>query len=183
MADNFGVVEMAYADGENAISAVGYTHDAIIDILIARPMVTQREVARHFGYTESWICQVMSSDSFKKRFADRRDAVVEPMIAKSLENLFEGVGRLSLTVVAERLEASRDADLAIKAMEITRKAAGLGDRGQKGVTVQNFVAMVPQKSADFDQWSATYDPAAGGRANGSAVPLHSEVVVAEDPEG
>jgi hypothetical protein len=149
---------MAYADGVNAVAEVRYSHEAMIDVLIARPMATQREVARHFGYTEAWVSQVMASDSFKKRFAERRDTLVDPMITKSLEHLFEGVGRLSLAIVEEKLEATRDPDLAIKAMEITRKGLGLGVR-DSNVTVQNFVAVVPAKAASYEDWVGVHRPA------------------------
>jgi hypothetical protein len=139
------------------IDKVSYSHDSMIDVLIARPMVTQREVARHFGYTESWISQVMSSDSFKKRFAERRDGLVDPMITKNLEHLFEGVGRLSLSVISENLEASRNPDLAIRALEITRKGLGLGNRDNRPL-IQNFVAMLPPKAESYAEWIGGYAP-------------------------
>ena len=169
---------MAYADGENALSGVSYTHDAMIDVLIARPMATQREISRHFGYTESWISQVMASDSFKKRFAERRDALVDPMIAKSLENLFEGVGLLSLSIVSEKLEATRDAELAVKVLPIAAKALGMGVKDNQPL-IQNFVAVLPQKSGSYDEWVQGYAPP--GASAGSRV-VESEVVVVENPD-
>lgn len=104
------------------------------------------------------------------------------MLTKSLEHLFEGVGRLSLAVVQENLEKTRDADLAIKAMEITRKGLGLGVMNQ-GVTVNNFVAVVPPKAASYDEWARQhrpgYNPPPALEHEGGTVP---EVVVAEKIE-
>lgn len=154
---------MAYEDGKNAIAEVGYSHDAMIDVLVARPMATQREIARHFGYTESWVSQVFASDSFKKRFAERRDALVDPMITKSLEHLFEGVGRLSLSIVQEKLETTRDAEYALKALEVTRKGLGLGNKDTRPL-VQNFVAVVPQKAATYEDWMVNHSPRPPGVA-------------------
>jgi hypothetical protein len=164
---------MSSGGGDRALVRPKYTHEAMIDVLIARPMVSQREIARHFGYTESWVSQVMASDSFKKLFAEKRSALVDPMIAQNLEMLFEGVGRMSLSVISEKLETTRDSELALKALEITRKGLGMGVKDNRPL-VQNFVAMLPPKSGTYEEWVGQYAPPGASSRGGT---LDSEVVV------
>lgn len=152
---------MAFVDengDRQAIAKVRYSHDAMIDVLVARPMVSQREVARHFGFTEGWVSQVFASDAFKKRFAERRDMLVDPLITANLTQLFEGLGRQSISVLQENLEVNPNADVALKALEIVRKGLSMG-AADKQPLVQNFVAVVPPKSDNYEAWAAAYSPA------------------------
>ena len=72
-----------------AIATVRYTHDAMIDLLIARPEVTQNEVAEHFGYSTPWVSRIIRSDAFRERLATRKAEIVDPAILERVEARFE----------------------------------------------------------------------------------------------
>src|SRR6478752_1876039 len=110
------------------IAKISYTHDALIDAVIANPASKQKDLARLFGYTESWISQIMSSDSFKVRLEARRKVVIDPILIQNIEERMEGVANQALAVIAEKLEANGSADLATRALEITTRALGYGAR-------------------------------------------------------
>lgn len=135
---------------------VNYTHDDIISLIMAEPAITQREIAKRYGYTEAWVSQVMGSDAFQSRLAERKSELIDPIIVASLEERLAGTVGLALNVIQEKLEAGRSAELAVKTLEIATKALGFGARQDK-VAVQNtFVIQVPPKSDSAEAWANTY---------------------------
>jgi hypothetical protein len=139
-----------------AISKVNYTHDAMIDMIIAEPSVTQRTLAARFGYTEGWVSQVFSSDAFKARLAERKGELVDPTIAASLEQRFEGVTRLAMDVLMERLSMNRSGELAIKALDLSARALGFGARDKQPTIGTQYVVHLPPKSPNTQEWADTY---------------------------
>ena len=106
-----------------------YTHDEMINVLIARPEVSQNELALIFGYSVGWMSIIINSDAFKARLAERRGELVDPMILSSVKDRLEGVASLSLAVLAEKLAmpAHQVPDqLALQAAQISTKAMGYG---------------------------------------------------------
>lgn len=138
------------------LKKVNYTHDDMISVLLTRPEITQRELAAHYGYSETWVSQVMGSDAFQARLAQRKTELLDPVIVATLEERLRGTVGLALNVIQEKLENGRSAELAIKTLEIGTKALGFGARQDK-IAVQNtFVIQVPPKSSDAEAWAKTY---------------------------
>ena len=139
----------------NKLTRVRYTHDAMIDLMLQRPDVSQNELALQFGFTVPWVSTVVNSDAFQARLAARKTELVDPVIIKELDERISELANISLSVVQEKLLASRNPDLAIKTLELTTKALGFGARPEKNATInQSFVVMMPQKTADADEWAA-----------------------------
>jgi len=139
----------------NAIEKVGYSHDAMIDLLVANPRITQNAIASYFGYTPPWVSRIMSSDAFKRRLSERRTELVDPVIIASVEEMFEGLVRQGVEVVQTSLTANPDPQVALKAIEIGSRGLGVGGFGQKAAQVQvntQFVVEVPAKAPDSGGW-------------------------------
>ena len=100
-----GLKEELLAEGE-ARPPVGairptklrYTHEAVIDMIIAEPGVSQGKLAAMFGYTQGWLSTVMGSDAFKAKLAERRGELVDPVLKLSLDERFRGMVEKSLEV-------------------------------------------------------------------------------------
>lgn len=123
------------------LKKVRYSHDAMIDIIIANPWVHQNELAAHFGYSPAWISIVMSTDMFKARLEQRKAEVVDPALRASLTEHFQAVVKRSLVVLQEKLErpsSSVPDNLALRAAEMGAKALGLG--GNAPPAAQTFPA-------------------------------------------
>lgn len=137
------------------IQKVSYTHEAMADYIIANPRASQGELAKAIGYTQAWVSQILSSDSFRAFFAKRKGDLVDPIIIASVDDLMNGVQRQALDMVAQQLEADSKVAgktaLAVKMLEIGQRAAGYGAR-QASVQVNNYVALIPQKSASALDW-------------------------------
>lgn len=112
-----------------AIAKISYSHEAMIDLIIAHPGISQNALAQHFGYTASWISQIISSDTFQSALAKRREQLVDPVIAAEVETQFKSLVSRSLDILHQKL--NRPAieipdNLALRALEIGSRAAGYG---------------------------------------------------------
>lgn len=128
----------------NALGKVHYTHDAMIDIIIAKPDVSQDTIAEYFGYSAPWISRIFCSDSFQARLAQRRSEVVTPGMLSTFEERLKLLATTSLDLVMGKLEEidpetgkpKADIGTIFKALEIGTKSLGYGAR-QTNVAIQN----------------------------------------------
>lgn len=163
------VAGRAYGSGVkgNAIVQVSYTHDAMIDLILANPSINQNQIAKHFGYTPGWVSQVMSSDAFKNRLADRKNHLVDPLIAQELDAQLEGLARQAAANVRKRLEDNpNDGNFALRVLDMGTKALGFGarERGNSGPVVApvQFLVVTPEKAASAEEWVRVHKPAGRG---------------------
>lgn len=139
-----------------AIAKVSYTHDAMIDLIIANPAMSQNDIAKHFGYTPGWISQVFSSDSFAKRLAERKGELVDTQISLTIEENLAAVARKSCAVLMEKLDLQGNPHVAVRALDVVTRALGYGAREAKGPVQNNFIVNVPGKAATSEEWERAY---------------------------
>jgi hypothetical protein len=151
----------------NAIAKVNNTHDAMIDLMIAEPTITQAELARKLKYTQPWVSRIIASDAFQARLESRRAELVNPVIAQNVEQRIQGLAMLSLDILEEKLAATKNPDLAIKAFELSTKAAGYGARKDNVGVQNNFVVHLPNKIESPMDWASAHKP--GGNASAPIV--------------
>ena len=109
------------------LKRISYTHDALIDLIIEQPGMDQNHLAAHFGYTASWISNILASDAFKARLAARREEIIDPEIRATVKERMEALLVRSVTVLMTKLENSQVSDnLALRAAELGAKSLGLG---------------------------------------------------------
>lgn len=133
---------------KNALSRVRYTHDAMIDIIIAKPDVSQNTLAEYFGYSVGWVSRITCSDAFQARLAVRRGEIVTPGLLVTFEEKLKGLCDQSLELLTKRLnsvnEETQKSDVEIgtifKALELGTKSLGYGAR-QTNVAIQNSVTV------------------------------------------
>jgi hypothetical protein len=106
---------------------INYTHQDMVDFILANPGVTQREVARRYGYTESWVSQILASDAMQEFFAARRKELLDPALAASIEERFRALTIRSLQVLQGKLDAPQvEANVALRCAELGAKSLGIG---------------------------------------------------------
>lgn len=147
------------------VQKTSYTHEALIDLIIANPRLTQNQLAEHFGYTASWISQIISSDSFQSRLAERKDELVDPVLRATVEQQFQGIIRRSLAILEEKLNRPSEQipdNLALRAFDLSTRAAGYGARTDtprvqvnvlnhlEGLS-ENLVALLHRKRREADE--------------------------------
>ncbi len=124
-------------DGQ-AIAKVGYSHDAIIDVIVAKPEVTQGELCAQFGYTPGWMSRVINSDAFQNRLAARRGELVDPVVTQGLNERLRAVSTRSADVILEALdEPNPSKHLALEALKISARAQHYGAKMPRTVVQVN----------------------------------------------
>jgi hypothetical protein len=136
-----------------AIASVSYTHDAIIDEILARPGIAQWELAKIFGYSQAWMSIIINSDAFKERLAERKGVIVDPQIRASVEDRLDAVARMSLDKIMDKLESPGPH----KIQDLVAAARlGVGDRNlvNSKPAVQNnlYVVHLPTPAPNTGNW-------------------------------
>lgn len=120
-------LEEAPAAPAGAIAKIRYSHDAMIDLILQSPGVSQNQLAANFGYTPAWVSQIMSSDAFKARLEQRREELIDPAIRLTLNEKFNAMVHRSIDVLQEKLMQTQvDPNIALRAAELGVKALGVG---------------------------------------------------------
>jgi len=146
--------EMSAQSTGNVIEKVSYSHKAMIDLMVANPMISQGELARAFGYTQPWISRILRSDSFREMLAQRTTELMDPLVLQSIEQRFEALVTQSLDILEQKLspQASPTADLALKAAELGSRALGYGARTGSISVNSTFVVAMPEKAGNSQEW-------------------------------
>lgn len=111
------------------VQRVSYTHNAIIDALIADPCISQKELAARFGYTAGWVSQILASDVFRARLAERTGQLVDPTIRASVERRFKALVLRSLDILREKLDwpaAQVPDQFVLRSLELSSRVLGRG---------------------------------------------------------
>jgi hypothetical protein len=106
-----------------------YTHEAMADLIITNPGISQNTLAATFGFTPGWVSTVINSDAFQALLASRRSELVDPEIVMTIRERFQAVTAQSLRILQDKL--ARPADqvsdaFALRAAEVGAKALGIG---------------------------------------------------------
>lgn len=141
-----------YSEKRPGIEKVRYTHDAMIDMIVANPWISQNEIAMQFGYTPPWVSMIFASDAFQARLAARKEDVIDPAVRATVEERFKALVLQSIEILQEKLAVNRDPELALNVMNGAAKAVGYGARIAAPVVQNNFVVHVPAKSASSAEW-------------------------------
>jgi hypothetical protein len=113
------------------IAKLNYSHEAMVDLIIANPAISQNELARRFGYSAPWVSRVLASDAFQAKLAERSKEVVDPTVRQAVEEQFKGLVLRSLAILQEKLDRPTEQipdQLALRAFEISSRAAGYGGK-------------------------------------------------------
>lgn len=111
------------------LDRVSYTHDAMIDLVLQNPVISQNEIAAHFGYTPGWVSIVFNSDAFQSRLAARKEEIVDPLVRGKVEEAIKGLVTRSVEILREKLDSpNTSTDLALEVFKASTRAAGYGAR-------------------------------------------------------
>lgn len=148
-----------YDQSYGRIKRPHYSHDAMIDVIVGDPNITQNELAKMFEKSVPWISRIIGSDAFQAALAKRRADLTDPYLVASIEERFKGVVTQSLEIIAEKLDSSRNTDLALKTLDVGVKALGYGARGGGGNQQNNqFIIQLPSKSISAEDWRDEHAP-------------------------
>lgn len=145
-----------YSQHHARIQKLRYSHEAMVDYLIANPAASQNELASLFDVSVGWISRIINSDAFQAFLASRKAELLDPVLAQSIEEQLRGLVSQSVEVLSEKLSATKNPEIAIKALEIGSKALGFGARDRAPQTTNNFVVALPTQAPNADAWAERY---------------------------
>lgn len=111
------------------LGRVRYSHEAMAEMLIADPTISQNQIAAYFGRTPTWISIVINSDAFQSYYAARKAELVDPELVATIRERFQALTVRSLQVLQEKLQRPADQipdNLVLKAVELGAKGLGVG---------------------------------------------------------
>jgi hypothetical protein len=114
---------------KRAIQKVNYSHDGMINLILAHRGISQNQIAAHFGYTASWVSQVMSSDAFQARLLERAAEIEDPALRATVEDSLRGLISRSMEILKAKLNVDPEKvpdNLAIRTLELSTRALGYG---------------------------------------------------------
>lgn len=118
------------------IDRISYTHDAVIDFIIANPSASQGNIASTFGYTPAWMSTIINSDAFQARLRARRGEIVDPALLATVNDRFKNVLSRSLEKLADLLETpSPPPNVILKAVELGARGMDVGGFGRAQVNL------------------------------------------------
>lgn len=126
----------------NTIQKTNHRHDALIDMMLARPDATLAEMARYLGFTKQWVYRIVNSDAFKARLEERRAQVDSATLLPLREKLL-GIAHQTVDNLAEKVD-DLDAKASREVFEsvydrLYGKPSNGGSSNGGGVTInQNF---------------------------------------------
>ena len=136
-----------------AIAKVRYTHDAIIDAILAFPAISQGELAKEFGFTQTWISIVINSDAFKNRLAERKAELTDPKLLATINERLDGLANRALDRLAERLDSPTAQLKTMELVSIAKLAIGdKANRPQVSTGPSLYVVNIPPPAQNSSQW-------------------------------
>lgn len=115
--------------GARPPAKMSYTHEAMADLIIAEPAISQNTLAATFGFTPGWVSTVINSDAFQALLAARKDELVNPELRVTIRERFQAVTAQSLRILQDKLAKPADQvsdTLVLRAAELGAKALGIG---------------------------------------------------------
>jgi hypothetical protein len=139
-----------HAPTMGAVAKMNYSHDDMIDYIITHPGCKQNDLAARYGYTPSWISNVMASDAWQSKMAKRRAELVDPTLVATIEERFAALADRSLTRLMEKLDAPTVSDnVVLKAVELGAKALGVGGNAAPTAPAADHLAQLANRLIDL----------------------------------
>ena len=146
------------------LAKIRYSHEDMIDFIIAHPGITQNALAARYGYTPGWISNIMASDAWKSRAAARRAELVDPTLVATIEERFAALADRSLTRLMEKLDQPQVSDnVVLRAVELGAKAVGVGGNAPPTAPGVDHLARLAERLIDLQanvRKGITYENAA-----------------------
>jgi hypothetical protein len=161
MDDEFAGIVQSIADQSSTVAAVStpsisvvtkgvntirYSPELMVDLIVNNPDFSSKQLGEIFGRSQSWVSQVLASQSFQTALDPRRHEVLNPEYSMTLEERFRALVIRSASVLQEKLETGKSLpDMTVlKTLEVGIKALGMGQKVEKPTSPED----IPQNSSE-----------------------------------
>lgn len=132
------------ATGElrGGIAKVGYSHQAMADLILENPAISQNEIAQFFKVTPGWVSQVIASDAFQAYLSERKDTILDPILRGAVEESFRGLVLQSMAKLREKLESNPSDQLVLEVFKNSSRALGYGARVEVNANIHHKHSLI-----------------------------------------
>ncbi len=139
------------------IARLSTTHEMLMNWLVLNPERSLRECADHFGYSQSWLSQIIHSDIFQHALKEKQLAI-GMRVAESIPARLKKVADIALDKLATHLESNEDPEFILDATDkilhrmgyapaSTRNPAGSPSQMHNNGIQQNFFVQASDLTA------------------------------------
>ena len=75
--------------------------EAVVDLVLQHPEYNAPEIAQAFNRSINWAYQITSSSAFKQKLAERKEALIDPFISRTITDRFEALSNRALDLLFE----------------------------------------------------------------------------------
>lgn len=119
-------------DPSKAVASIHIGHEGIMDMILANPACTLKELSAATKYSVPWLYRLLASDLFQARLRERHKEMVDPMLAASLNERLKAVGFLSCDVLMDKLaDPNVSASVALRGVEMAARLNAPGTRAPR----------------------------------------------------
>lgn len=153
------------------IAKLSPTHEQILNWLLLNPEKSMRECADNFGYTQSWLSQLVHSSIFQAALKTRQEQVML-RVAQSIPEKLRAVTEIALDKLADKVAASEDPDFILSVADKGLHRMGFAPASARAPAGPQGAAIVQQNIYMAD--ASTLEQA---RATMRAVGMVSQEVI------
>ena len=92
------------------------THEMLMNWLLTNPEKSLRECADHFGYTQSWVSQIIHSDLFQHALKEKQERIFV-RVADGIPAKLRRNADIALEKLSDHLEKSEDPEFILSATD------------------------------------------------------------------
>lgn len=145
---------------KQTLQTVRYPHEGIIDEIVMNPAISQGELAKRFGYTQTWMSIVVNSDAFQERLRERKAELTDPKIVASINERLDAIAGKALEKIIDRLD-NPAANISHKDLVAIAKL-GVGDKNTRvaapAIQQSLYVVNIPPPAQNSAQWLSDRTP-------------------------
>lgn len=165
------------------LARLSHTHEAVLNWLVLNPEKSMAECAGYFGYSQSWLSQLVHSDLFQHALKEKQ-LEIGLRVAQSIPARLTRLADIGLDKLAEQLEKTNDPDFVLEATDKVLHRMGYAPtsaRNPAGSPAQFAPALAQQNnffvtSGDLAEARALMQAAAVAQASSVPIPLEGECV-------
>ena len=92
------------------------THEMLMNWLVLNPEKSLRECADHFGYTQSWVSQIIHSDLFQHALKEKQERIAL-RVAESIPAKLARAADIAVEKLTDHLEKTEDPEFILSATD------------------------------------------------------------------
>ena len=92
------------------------THEQLMNWLVLNPEKSLRECADHFGYTQSWLSQIIHSDLFQHALKEKQERIAM-RVAESIPAKLARAADIAVEKLTDHLEKTEDPEFILSATD------------------------------------------------------------------